>query len=176
MNRTVCPVCSHHSPHTSPRCDACAADFNDPDVRTMMGQDESSVMAPHIKGGALTHSKILGFSEDGLADGSGVRKLALLGLILLTAVFLLLIHHSFSDSSSAWSALEHASPLVLLFPLLAIVMGLVAFFAPLAAWQRSVILIVAGMAGLATLQFSAMQSQAAPGTRGGLFSNQFHGC
>ncbi len=151
MSWSACPVCSHNNPPQSFRCTSCAADFSDPDLMAMMSLDSEAGDAPDIKAGSLAHSKILGFSEDGLLDGTGVRKLAMLGLILLIAGFLLPVHTNYVDSTSAWNALEHASALTLLFPILAIVLGLVAFLAPLASWIRSALLIVAGTLGLATL-------------------------
>lgn len=118
-----------------------------------MGQDPSDVVAPEIAGGSLAHSKTLGFSEDSLVDGTGIRKLAMIGLLPLIAGFLLPIHDNFVDSTSAWSALDRGPSIALLFPLVAIVLGLVAFLAPLSSWVRSAILMSAGAFGLASLPF-----------------------
>ncbi len=153
MSWMPCPVCDQKNPPNSNRCTSCAADFTDPDVMAMMGKDTSSVASPVIDGGALTHSTILGVSEQGLENGTALRKLAFVGIALLAIGFLIPVSHNYVDSSSAWNALQHAPAIALLFPALAIAMGLMASFAPLLPWQRSVLLLTAGVIGLTTLPF-----------------------
>lgn len=153
MSWFACPVCSTNNAPKSIRCSSCGADFTDVDVMAMMGQDMGSVLAPEIAAGSLAHSNFLGFSRDSLEDGRAVRKLAVLGALMLLGAFLIPVSSDYRDSLFAWKALDHAPSIALLFPLLAAVMALVAAFAPLENWQRSLVLVLAGMGGIATLPF-----------------------
>lgn len=158
MSWIPCPVCSQNNPASSMRCSACGADFSDPDVMAMMGEDVSNIVAPEVAAGSLAHGTFLGFSEEGLIDGGAVRKLALVGSIFLVAAFLVPVSIQFEEKVMAWKALDSAPAIALLFPALAALMGLIAFVAPLQAWQRSATLVAAGIIGIATLPFLASLS------------------
>ncbi len=153
MSWIPCPVCSQNNPSNSMRCSSCGADFSDPDVMAMMGEDVSNIVAPEVAAGSLAHGTFLGFSEEGLVTGGAVRKLALVGSIVLIAAFLVPVSINFEERVMAWKALESAPSIALLFPALAALMGLVAFVAPLQTWQRSATLVAAGMVGITTLPF-----------------------
>ena len=153
MSWKPCPVCSQNNPSNSMRCSSCGADFSDPDVMAMMGEDVSNIVAPEVAAGSLAHGKVLGFSEQGLISGSSVRRLALVGAIFLVAAFLVPVSIDFDERVLVWKALDSAPAIALLFPALAALMGLVAFIAPLHAWQRSATLVSAGVIGIATLPF-----------------------
>ncbi len=133
------------------RCSACAADFSDPDVKAMMDLD--SVESLEVAAGSLAHGKFLGVSEARLIDGSAVRKLASFGALVLAGAFFIPIAIDFGDAVMPWKALGHAPAIPLLFPGLAILMALTAAILPLQAWQRSTILLAAGIVGLITLPF-----------------------
>ncbi len=151
MSWPPCPVCSHRNPSESMRCSACAADFSDPDVKAMMAED--SVESFEVAAGSLAHGKFLGVSEATLIDGSAVRKLAAFGALVLAGAFFIPIAIDFGDAVMPWKALGHAPAIALLFPSLAILMGLTAALLPLQPWQRSTILLAAGIVGLTTLPF-----------------------
>ncbi len=137
------------------RCSSCGADFSDPDVAAMMGQDPGAIAMPDVAGGSLAHGKFLGFSEDGLVDGTGLRKLALVGTIFLLAAFFIPVVVDFESKVLAWKATDHAPAIALLFPALAAILGIGAYAAPLLPWQRSAALLAAGIIGLGTLPFLA---------------------
>jgi hypothetical protein len=153
MSWSQCPVCDQKSAPGSPRCVACGADFSDPDVLALMGQEPGDVDASEIAAGSLGHGKILGVSKVALEEGSALRKLALFGAALLVAAFFIPVSPDFGESMGAWKALAHAPSIALLFPLLAALMGLAAGLAPLQSWQRGATLLLAGMIGLCTLPF-----------------------
>lgn len=99
--------------------------------------------------GVLASDKFLGFSVDSLAEGPGVKKLALLGAILLGAAFLFPVSTNFEDFQFAWSATEGGPAFALLFPALAALFGLVAALAPnVAPWIRGAVLSGFGLLGL----------------------------
>ncbi len=153
MSWPPCPVCTQSNPATSMRCSSCGADFSDPDVLAVMGEDLSNIEGPEVTAGSLAHGNFLGMSEDGLVKGSVPRKLALIGSVFLAAGFLIPISLDFSDNVMAWEALDNAPSIALLFPALAILMGLASAFAPLQPWQRSATLLALGLVGLTTLPF-----------------------
>ncbi len=153
MSWFACPVCSTNNQPKSIRCSSCGADFTDPDLMAMMGQDMSAVVAPDIAAGSLSHSRFLGFSRDALEDGNAIRKIAIIGTILLLGAFFIPVSSDYRDSLFAWKALDHAPTIALMFPVLAAIMALAAAFAPLENWQRSIVLVLAGMVGIGTLPF-----------------------
>ncbi|MCP4448577.1 MAG: hypothetical protein GY811_25055 [Myxococcales bacterium] len=153
MSWTPCPVCTQNNPASSMRCSACGADFGDPDVMAMMSEDASNIVAPKVAPGSLAHSNFLGISEDGLVEGSALRKLAIIGSLFLIGAFLLPISIDFGDKVMAWKALEGAPAIALLFPVLAAIMGIASAIVPLQSWQRAATLLAAGLVGLTTLPF-----------------------
>jgi hypothetical protein len=86
-----CPICGRFSPDGSPRCTACGVDFRDPDLHALLRAPAAAIPAiapPGVGAAALASDRILLLSRAGLADGSSLRRIALIGagLLLIGAV------------------------------------------------------------------------------------------
>lgn len=153
MSWTVCPICSQKNPPGMHRCSACGADFDDPDVQALAGSAAavpgSSLGAP----GALSASRFLGMSLDGLIDGTAARRLAVAGALCVALGFLTPVSLDFDSLVPAWTAAGRGAgtAFAIYMPLLAVILALVAGWAPLAARARTGLLCAAGLAGLVSL-------------------------
>ena len=170
MAWTVCPICTQKNSPGMRRCSSCGADFDDPDVQALAGPSAavsaSSLGAP----GALSASRFLGLSLDGLIDGTAARRLAVAGGLLLALGFFAPVSLDFDSLVPAWRAAGRgaSTALSVYYPLMAVVLALVAGWAPLAARARTGLLCVAGLVGLLSLPWSA-DLAGAPSARLSLF-------
>ena len=146
-----CPLCRTRNPGGSLRCSSCGADLNDPDVRALAGDAAAMSSSALGEAGALSASRFLSFSLDAAADGSAARRLVAVGSALLAIGFLAPLTVDYAHLVPTWSLAGGGMSLLLLFPLVAIGLGIAVAFAPLSGRVRSAVLVGLGLAGLATL-------------------------
>jgi hypothetical protein len=146
-----CPVCSTRNPGGSLRCGSCGADFADPDVRALAADAAAISSSALGAAGALGDSRFLSFSLDAAAAGSAPRRLVAIGCGLLAIGFLAPLTVDYAHLTPTWSLIRGGSSLLLLFPLVAIALGIAVALAPLPGRARSAALVVLGLVGLATL-------------------------
>lgn len=152
MSWFPCPICQQSNAPGSARCTSCGVDFTDPDVLAM-ASDPEALSDSEFEAGSLASGKFLGVSRQALANGSAIRKLGFFGALLILLGFIVPIAPDYGEHLMPWKVLPYSTPIPVLFPGLAVVMGLVACFAPLHAWQRSLTLLLAGFIGLGTLPY-----------------------
>jgi hypothetical protein len=149
-----CPICGRFAPAGSSRCTACGADFRDPDVRALARQPAAPVAAPpDLEAGGLGNDRILLLSGAGVADGTAVRRLALLGAGLLLVGALLPVGVPGLGMRLPLTMLDDGPALAILLPL---VFGAIVLGAGLAGLRRVSAIALAAMmavAGLGTLLF-----------------------
>jgi hypothetical protein len=107
------------------RCMACGADVLDPDIQAMAGADSSESYVPDAEEwGTLDVRKILGVTHEGLVSGSAMRRLGLLGAVLMLVGFLIPVTVDFHDYLMSWEAARTGPKLALLFPAIAGVLAI----------------------------------------------------
>ena len=99
-------------------CLSCGADLFDPDVQHLASSSWSEVDAwqDADEFGTLTIRRVLGVSYEGLTSGRAMRKLALLGGVLLFLAFLVPVTLNFVKFESSWEAARLGPRFALLFP------------------------------------------------------------
>jgi hypothetical protein len=118
--------------------------------------------APPVEAGALSASKFLLVSREGLREGGALRRLGLIGGVLLLVAFVvpvLITPAAYDvdtgavtawDSVMSWDALDGGPKLALLYPLIAGLLGLALALVPrLPALARAGGLALLGVAGFA---------------------------
>lgn len=148
-----CPVCSTKNQRGVPRCSACGADFDDPDVRALMSVEaQAATAAPVGEAGQLESSRFIGFQLDDAIDGSASPRLAIVGGIVLALGFVLPLTGDFRTFSAPWKLLDGGPAVALLFPVAALIIAIcVASVRRLTGQMRATILLGLGLAGMATL-------------------------
>jgi hypothetical protein len=149
-----CPLCNTRNPGGAVRCSSCGAAFDDPDVRALAGEAAAVSSSSLAEAGALSASRFLSFSLDAAAEGAVAKRLVAVGTAVLAAGFLAPLTVDYAHLVPVWSLIGGGgASLVLLFPVVAIALGLVIAFAPLPGRARSAALVAVGLAGIATLPY-----------------------
>lgn len=164
MNAYACPICQKPWRSDTSICAACGADLYDPDVQALAGQAFSagdSLRMAAAEAGALSVGKILGLRQETLVDGSGLRKLAGLGGVLLLLAFVAPALREFdfvwrgdhwkpkASYFMSWELLRDGPVVALLYPLLAGLVGLAVALVPrLSGAVRGQILAATGLIGV----------------------------
>lgn len=148
-----CPLCRTRNPGGSVRCSSCGAAFDDPDVRALAGEAAAVSSSTLGEAGVLSASRFLGFSLDAAAEGSAARRLAAIGAALLAIGFLAPLTVDFAHLVPTWKLVGGGPALALLFPVVALALGVAVALAPLPGRVRSAALVALGLAGIATLPY-----------------------
>ncbi len=152
-------------------CKSCGADLYDPDVQAFaggkapgsvpLGTDDPSQQAAADAAGMLGAGQVAGVRLEGLLDGTALRRLGVIGGMMLLVAFVLpavrdyervFVHGDWGYVGSyrySWDLLVGGNALALLFPLVAGLLGLVVAFVPgLSTPVRASLLGAAGLIGL----------------------------
>ena len=148
-----CPLCRTRNPSGSVRCSSCGAAFDDPDVRALAGEAAAVSSSALGAAGALSASRFLTFDLDAASEGGAARKLVAVGSALLAIGFLAPLTVDFTHLVPTWKLVAGGPALALLFPLVAIALGLAIALAPLPGRARSAALVGLGLVGIATLPY-----------------------
>ncbi len=150
MESTTCPICRQPNPPTNHMCSSCGADFTDPDVQAMKPGDSATLPSSSLgEAGALAADRFLGIAITD-PEGSGLRKLALIGGIVLAATAFVPVTVDFSHWLGPRAALSQGPTLAVLFPLLAGAAGIaMALVGRIDNWVRAAVLAGLGLCGFA---------------------------
>jgi hypothetical protein len=172
--RFVCPVCEAPWRSDTNVCTSCGADLYDPDVQAFaqgrapgtvpVGANDPAREAASGDAGTLGAGQILGVRAEGLADGSALRRLGVVGGLALLVAFVLPALREFEREGArwigddwhfvgilkfSWDLMGQGHALALVYPLVAgvggIALGLVPGLSP--AW-RGKLLALLGLVGI----------------------------
>jgi len=128
-----CPICARFLPDGSRRCKECGADFQDPDVLAIMSAPRpppSAVVSSDVRrvgAGGLSIDRFLGMTSAGIADGTSLQRVGLIGAACLLLGFLVPIDLDYRGSEMPLAILDKGPRAALLVPLiLALAGGVVA--------------------------------------------------
>jgi hypothetical protein len=117
-----CPICGRFSPAGSSRCTACGADFGDPDVMALAAAPRRPLTAPAgapaLEEAALANDRVLFMSGAGIADGTSLRRVGLIGALLLFLGALCPVDLDFHGTKLPFQVLGDGPTVAMIVPLI----------------------------------------------------------